>query len=275
MRKFGVLIILLGLSEFAWSHGDLHQRILEVSKKIEKNPDDFQLYQERGELYLKHQDHRHAIRDLRIYLKIDGPSNRLNYGLALAYFGIDRPRKTIRLLSSMVTEIHRDPKIYRLLARAYLALGNNEKSAKYFQKVLDHAIRPRPENYLELAAVYGLFHDHQEERLTLKKGISRLGLVPSLTQHLLNLYVKENQFNEAISLQTKIIEASLRREYALVDRAKIYQAMALFVEAASDLKQAQDAIKSRPSHVQSRSASLALMNEIAGLQKKKPVGYEQ
>ena len=264
MRKFYVVLFFICLSDMAWSHGDLHQRILDVTNRIEKNPRDFELYRERGELYLKHQDHRNAIKDLSKCIRREGPTDRLNYGLALAYYGMSRYQKTIRLLEDLLKE-SADPKVFRLLARASQASGREQMSVIYFRKVIDHTIRPRPENYLELADAVAALQDRPLRISVLLEGIQRLGLIPSLTGPLLDIYMRMGAYDQAIALQTKIVNHSFRKEFALVKRAEMYCIQLKYDRASDDLKQASTALQGRPKHARLRSVNVALASKIRRL----------
>src|SRR5690349_4459627 len=70
---------------FLFPHGDLDDRIAELTRQITLAPDQIDLYQQRGELYVAHEDYPEAISDFRHCLQHQRSNSHIYQGLAAAF----------------------------------------------------------------------------------------------------------------------------------------------------------------------------------------------
>src|SRR5258706_7358254 len=72
-------------------HGDLDQRILEKSNEITLHPFDQDLYQERGELYLLHEEYLNAKRDFSYCIDHQFVNTRVLLGMSKSLLYLNNP----------------------------------------------------------------------------------------------------------------------------------------------------------------------------------------
>ncbi len=260
------LIFLFGLlvldTYTAWPHGDLHEQIIQISAKIKESPQDHRLFQKRGELYLQHEEYAKALHDFRHCERSGLISDRLRYCLASTYFHMGSYRRSLRHLTSIKQDSCLDIKTSRLIARAYAALGKIGHATAWYDLILRHAVRTRPENYLELAKLWGDQQDNVAAIAVLQSGIENLGYVPSLTKPLLAYYKKSGRYTEAIHLQTRTLAYRARPEFDLHERALLHQLLGHQEAYRSDLLACKEAINIRPSHIKSQTATVILIQDL-------------
>ena len=70
MKKTVILFLFnLILCGHIFAHGDLHGRILKVTKEIKVTPDSAYLYLKRGKLYFQHKFYNKSLSDYALYSK--------------------------------------------------------------------------------------------------------------------------------------------------------------------------------------------------------------
>src|SRR5688572_23198385 len=67
-------------------HGDLDQRIIDVSREIAASPDSLELYLKRGELYIQHEEYNKAKHDFLTCIHHHFKNEYVLLGLSTSYF---------------------------------------------------------------------------------------------------------------------------------------------------------------------------------------------
>ncbi len=246
---FGISVLCLCS---ALAHGDLHERILEVSDQIEATPDSAYLYFYRGKLRCQHEQFDLSLEDMRVAKGLGYQEIQLQHFCALANFQLQKYRPALRLIESLLDADPHNVTALKLKAKILHAQGDFSAAAETHHLVIDHAIRTFPENYLD--AAQALLDNGGNEAVllaleALDQGITDLGPVLTLVQKKKEIYLNEGDFPEALKEQTKIIETSERKEVSFFRAAEI----ALLLD---------DSELAREYLVKSRKAIFALPNNI-------------
>lgn len=248
------LILLLGLaicvtliSSGARGHEGLHEQIVAITARIKRDPKNAALYLQRGELYRLHRDWARATADYdRVSLIQPGLTIvDLGRGKMLleslrfkeAKFVLDRfLRHEPRHVEGLVTR-------GRVLAR----IGARLEAAKDFTEALALAPAPEPELYLERAQVLAGDERYLQEALRgLNEGIKQLGPLVTLELAAIDLELRGNNFDAALTRLDVITAQSERKETWLVRRGEILRAAGRLEEAREAFGAAIVAIESLP-----------------------------
>lgn len=262
MRFAYILVLVYFNVPPALAHGDLHARIEALSARIKQVPKDIELYQQRGELLLQHDEYADARRDFERCRRQGYTSARLYYYLGKTYFHLQKFKKSKHYLQLSLGQQPTDIKSLRLLAMCHVARYEYPEAIMQYSKWIEHSIRPRPAIYLELANVYILSEDIDMSIHTLQCGISELGLQPALSTQLVDYYKMSQDYQSAIGLQTEVIMVCVRKEFALFERALLFHAQDNHEASQADLIAATACIEKLPAHVRKGSRIRGLVRRI-------------
>lgn len=265
MRSYLTLLLILLFSDGLYSHGDLHARIENLTRKIAVYPHDAQLYQQRGELHLQHEQYKRAIKDFRFYQKKRGVQIRTSYCLARAYFGMGAYRKSLKLLHNM-EESEYKLQALSLMADIYLQKELHLKAGESYAKVINLIPIPSVQNYLDAAESYHKANQLGKAIWVLQQGLDRLGPTPSITKTLIHWYRLSGQYDAAIALHNLVIRYSNRKEYAYYDRALTRYYMGDINECQQDIDEAKSLIAALPLHLRNTPATSAFKNKLNRMQ---------
>ncbi len=249
------------------AHGDLHERIQAINRQIKTARKDFDLFQQRGELYLQHRQYRKARADFNICLKKGEHSARLYYCQAKTFYHLGKFQRSLDYLEMVFQDLPKDIKSIRLRSKVLLVLNENEQAAESLEQVLVHSIRTTPENYLEASSAWQMAGLDDRAISVLKKGIESLGPLSTLLKALIAIHQQNQDWDKILEIQNQIISQSARKENALYQRALTHHFKGDTPASLADLNAAQKAITSLPSHKQNSVSIKTLQNYIDQLMK--------
>ena len=263
---FNIIFILMAVPSYA--HGDLEARIKKVSKQIEKNPKDVSLYLKRGELYYQHEEYRKSIVDFEHALALGNKSNELSILRARSYFKAKKHSISLDILDDVLVTNSNHVEANRWKGKILASQAKYEAAAKALQLALQHSQKKLPDHYLELAATYQAQRNpsatHQACSV-ITNGIQELGPLLAFLNTLVTYHESVEEFGQAIAYQTKVIDASNRKEIPYYIRATLHAKNNSPSLAKKDLTSAQDAIEKLPRRLINSSAVVKLSNEISNL----------
>ncbi len=267
MRYLYGLILLCGLGSVfgtmnLFAHGDLHERIQEVTKQIELFPRNWDLRQKRGELYLQHEEYRKSWQDLIICYRRQISDDRLLYCLAKAGYFLEKYDRSLHLLQKILNSNPDDIKSWRLKARCHQKKGEFLESSLYLDLVIEKSIRPKPENFIESAEAWLLSAEYMTAQQRIEQGIERLGPLPQLEEMLLSVHLEQRNHKPVLKILSRQIENSHRKEFAYHKRAEAYLEIGERGKCQEDLLSAREAIANLPPHLQRSQAVIDLANSI-------------
>lgn len=246
---------------FAVPHGDVHDQINALTNSIQHYPDSLSLYLNRGELYLLDENTPAARSDFSFCIR-SGLNN------SLAYVGLSKTLEPVGLRDSSLyfidMALREDPLYYPALewkAALLLTMERYCESAEIYSRLLSLAGHPTPALYIDASLATQLCPEktHTADQLLLE-GMSRLGRLHVLEKALVQNYLEEKRYSEALQMQTEIIDHWAVKTTPYYERAEIYLLTGNKPAAIVDLKNALQSIDSLPAY---KSATPA-MQEMRG-----------
>ena len=229
------LFLLISLNGNVFAHGDLHERIVKLSQKIDSFPNSAELHFQRGKLYFHHEDYKEAINDLEFSIELEYDDIMALLILAKSHLALDNPIKSVDICNHILSEFPDNVHFNKVLAQSYYLQEEFRLAAFAFEEVLKYSLRTFPENYLDAAKAWYMIESEEglsKAILTLDNGIAKLGQIHSLLAFQLELYESEEDYENAILVQHKITGLSPRKERA-------YYRLALLYDEAQNENQAQ------------------------------------
>ena len=214
------LIFVLALN----AHGDLHKRILKVTKEIKIHPDSAYLYFKRGELYFQHNNYNNALADFKRFYKLEDESDDLHFMIAKCNFGLKRYSIGKKFVKKVLKNQPKNPVVIKLLADIYYEQKKFKKSALHYEKVIAYSKETFPENYIDASNAWislDTKFGYSRAETILKYGIERLGPIYVLYHQMINVLSQIEDFDSAIKLQVKVVEMSKRKERAYLKLASL------------------------------------------------------
>lgn len=255
----GVAICLSLIPSFARAHEGLHEQIVAITTRIKRDPKNAALYLQRGELYRLHREWARAAADYDRAARLKPSLTIVDLGrgkmllearrFQQAKFVLDRfLRQQPHYAEGLVTR-------GRVLAR----IGARFEAANDFTAALALAPVPEPELYLERAQVLAGDERYIQEALRgLNDGIKQLGPVVTLELAAIDLELRENNYDAALTRLEVITAQSERKETWLVRRGEILRAAGRYDEARKAFSAAIVAIESLPPERRQSRAITAL-----------------
>lgn len=245
------------LSSFVHAHEGLHEQIAAITAKIKRDPKNASLYLQRGELHRLHRDWSRAAADY-------DRAARLQPGLAIVdvargkmLFDSGRFQRAKLVLDRFLTQQpnHFDAVMTR--ARVLAKLGSTAAAVNDFTRAITQS--PDPELYLERAETINRDGKHIDEALSgLDDGIKRLGPIVTLQLPAIELELRRQNYDGALSRLDLIAVQSERKETWLVRRGEILKLAGRDEEARAAFNAALVAIESLPPARRQNKAVTAL-----------------
>ena len=250
-------------------HGDIHERIQQISKEIENNPDDVNLYLKRGELYFQHEAYDSSSFDFKTCELLGNyPAKRFYFSYAKTLNQLDRHGEALIYLKKILKIDPGNVNTLRLIGKIYNDLSKPCIASEYLQKVISNASYTLPFNYLEASRSFSRC-DHPDALNKsidiLNQGINDLGALITFQNELVKIFLENNMVNEAIDIQTQIIQSATRKEFPLYKRAKFYKANGNIELAEKDIQDAKILVSKLPERIRLNKATRELMEKLSDL----------
>jgi len=253
----------------AWSHGDLHDQIHDVSTKLHHDMHNAALYLKRGQLYLKDETPNEAIRDFRKALDLDSELMVAHYHLAQALLTIgesDTAERHARLFIASLGQMTYGglSRGYGLLGRIYQERNDPINAAEAYEKSLQNNMQPRPFSYLRVAEAYVQSGQqyHQQALNILDKGIDKLGPIVTLQEAAIELELLFEHYDAALTRVRTLRTQGLHEANIHFKQASIMSKAQRLEEAQAHYKMALTEIDRLPTNKQSSRAMLKLRLSI-------------
>ena len=258
------LILLLSLAiclalvpSFARAHEGLHEQIVAITARIKRDPKNAALYLQRGELYRLHRDWARAAADYDRVSRLQPTLTIVDLGRGKMLLESRRFQQAKFVLDRFLRHQprHVDGLITR--GRVLAKIRSRLEAAKDFTDAL--ALAPEPELYLERAQVLAGDERYIQEALRgLDEGIKQLGPLVTLELAAIDLELRGNNYDAALTRLDVITAQSERKETWLVRRGEILKAAGRHEEARKAFSAAIVAIESLPPERRQSRAITAL-----------------
>ncbi len=262
MPRISVFAALFAIAVSAHGHPGMEAALVRLNERIAREPADPQLYLERGELYADGRDWISAeanyLRAAELQPRLPG-LKRAQGALALA---TGRIADAQRHCDQALALDPRDADALALRARASAAAGRRAAAHADLTAALNLAGVPRPELFLERAA---LASSPSDAIRGLDDGLARLGSVLVLELRALELEESSGRLEAALVRLDRLAKASERPEPWLKRRGDDLFRLGRDHEARSAYAAALRAIEKLPGWLRESPATARLAAELTGL----------
>lgn len=247
--KTGFLIAVLALiPPSIWAHGDLHLQIQEVTRQIEKEPRNAELYLKRGELHRAHHEWDAAQADYDFARALDPKMAVLDLARGRMFLEANWPISAKVALDRFLAIHTNHVEGLTARARTLVKLDQRLAAARDYTMAIAHSTEPRPELYLEraqaLTAEGGACLD--EALKGLDEGIEKLGPLVTLQLYAIDVELKQKRFDAALGRLERVAAQSPRKETWLARRGEILHQAGRTAEAREAFESALVAIGKLP-----------------------------
>jgi len=264
---FSVLFIFTSfigtLASAGFLHPDHEGRIMDATHLIEEHPESAQLYFNRGELHLQHDDYDAALADFERVLQIDPSMSGAQVARALALQKGGWHRAARVVLNVYLKQHPKDQKALLTRARALAAIGEHLMAAQDFSAALKIASDLKPDFFIEMAGEYALAGDayFNDALLAVDLGVERFGPLITLELVAIDLELKLGKVDRALDRLGLVMEQSQRKERYLIRRGEILENADRFDEAKTAYESGLVAIRMLPHRHRVTKSTAALESE--------------
>ena len=187
-----------GLAATLLAHGDIRDRILKVSARIESQGASAELHLKRGELYRLHHDWEKALSDYAAAEKLSQDLPQLAYFRGRLWLEADRPREALPYLDDFLVKNPRHVDTLLLRSRALGRVGRLAQGVEDLNRSILLHPRATPEFFLERAELQKRMGDITGAVRGLEEGIELLGPIVSLINTMVKLEVSAGRYDSAL-----------------------------------------------------------------------------
>tara|TARA_R110002049_G_scaffold307038_1_gene506601 strand:- start:164530 stop:165312 length:783 start_codon:yes stop_codon:yes gene_type:complete len=252
-----------------FAHGDLTLRIIKKTQEISQNPDNFELYFQRGFLYQQHIEYNKALEDYLKSKSLGNTNKELQYRIAeVNYLAEDYSNASTSILTYLELDSV-DVRAKKLEAQILFKLEAYQKSLEAYSYVMNNMIDVRPEDVLEYAEII-LAENNENYRGALnaiEAGLNQVG-PNTLSLQLKKLdYLKEsNQIEKALEQYNYFILEYKRKEFWYYKKAAYLAKVNRPEEANISLKLATSALEQLDSRFKNMNSIIKLKDRITRLE---------
>lgn len=248
---------------FALPHGDVHDQINALTQTITQFPDSTTLYLHRGELFLLDENFAAAKTDFSTCLQSGMNSPRVFLDLSKLMESLHMPDSAIYYVDLALERDGNDCPSLEWKGSLMFGMERYCESAEIYSRLISLAYQASPALYMDASFAS---RNCPKTSLTadeiLIKGMSRLGRLHVLEQELVRVYLSEKKYEEALAVQTDIIDHWAVKIRPYYERAEIYLLAGNKPAAIDDLNSALRAMKSLPAYKSSTPAMQELRSKI-------------
>jgi tetratricopeptide (TPR) repeat protein len=259
----GVLILALVQPPAAYAHGDIHLRILALTRQIEaatNNP--AQLYLERGELQREHGEWKAASADYDRAAQLDPNLPGVDFCRAKLLADSDQLEAARAMFDQVLQRSPADGECWIGRARVLLKLGQRRAAITDFRRGLELMRQPRPDDVLELAQALTAEGQAGDALRSLNEGIKKLGPIVPLQSYAVDLELERKNTDAALARIETILAQVMRREDWLARRGDILIETGRTAEARKSYEAALAAVGHLPGQLQRGPAMVKLQTHV-------------
>ena len=262
-----LLITSLGYPVSVAAHVGAHEKIETLSRLIQQDPANSQLYVSRAEVYRLHGNRDNAIMDFSKALAIDPESVTAITGLARTYMDQGDYQQAIVHLNRALAGEPCNVRALTVRAQAHMETGRPLLAAADFTQAIEQSRqqgKPLPDYYLKRARAYEAAGDQYIESalLSLDEGIELLGNIRSLSLYAVELETRLDNFAAAHARLSSILGRATRKEFLLLQRGDILSSAGDRAAATQDYLAALAAIDSLPTQRRHSVSVMQLQHDI-------------
>jgi tetratricopeptide (TPR) repeat protein len=253
----GLALALLSAGPLS-AHGDVHESIVALTRRIAQEPRNADLYLRRGELHRVSGELSLALADYRsarrLAPKLDAPLLCASRALVDAGRGNDaRP-----FLEPYLAKHPRDAAAHALSGRVLAREGRLDEAARAYDSALAFESRPTPDLYLERARAAAGAGRAEDALRGIEDGLSRLGPAAALEEAALDLELGLGRFDAALLRIDRTLRGAARKETGLARAGEVLERAGRLPEARDAYLRALAAVQALPPRLRETRATAEL-----------------
>lgn len=264
-------LLFLGLSASLAAHPESEVAIAELTEWIARHPRQPSLYFSRSQHFIDHERWAEGEKDLLRVESLAADHPGLNLAFSRLYLATGRLDEARRRIDQARHADPLDPTVVIISGRIHAQMGQASAAAEDFSRAIDLLPEPRPELYLERAA---LPLPAAETLRGLDEGIERIGPALPLVDRAITLEWSLGQTDAALARLDTLIQSSSRPEFGWKRRGDLLHSAGRTAEARLDYLRAQSALSLHPAWLQQTAdaqvLALELKRRLAGSDAKPP-----
>ncbi|MCK0147129.1 hypothetical protein MWU78_15840 [Arenibacter sp. F26102] len=269
IKRILCILLFLSLSMPIFAHGDLTIRIAEKTIEISEDPNNFELYYQRGLLYQQHMEYDYALEDYLKSQSLGNTNKALHYQIAEVHFLTEEYSEASKSIDSYLEVDSMDLSAKKLQAQIHFNLKSYKKSLEGYRYVIHNMKDIRPEDVLEYCNIM-LTENNKNYKGAL--GAIQFGL-DQLGPHTISLQLKKldylrdsGQTEKALEQYNYFILEYNRNEFWYYKKAKYLAEINRPHEAFISLKLASVAIEQLNAKFKNMSPVIELKEQIKSLE---------
>jgi len=245
-----IVTAVVGVPASVSAHGPLQEQIDELTRQIDNQPTNADLFLRRGELHRLEGHASAAEADFEHALELDPERISVHVSVALLHRDQGRPDDALQAVDRCLARRPDHAAALFVRAEILIALDRSIDAVAEMDRAIRLTETPRPEHYMQRAvATAGATADRNNiERALggLDDGMQRLGPVVSLQLYAIELEERRDCFDRALERLSDLIKQSPRREELLARRGRILESQRLDLEALVAYTESLEAIETLP-----------------------------
>jgi tetratricopeptide (TPR) repeat protein len=184
------IVLTFGSAGPARAHGDIHRQIAEVTRLLAEDGENAELYYKRGRLHLEHESWDEALADLDEARRIRPDLPELDYHVGRALYGAGRAARASEVLAAYLERLGQGEEVRGARVRAHFlngrvlsSLGRPVAAAAAFERCVEAAATPLPDQYLQWARALEAAGRPVEARASFERALGVLGEMPAHRRH--------------------------------------------------------------------------------------------
>lgn len=233
----------------AMAHGDLHERIQDVTEQIAQSPRPALLYLERAGLHAAHEEWPDAASDYDRAEALQADPVLVWLGRGKLQLATGHPADACATLDRLLVREPRHVDALVTRARAKVALKDTAGAARDFTAAIAASARPEPEYFLERASVLAAATPARWDEAIqgLDQGLQRLGQgVVTLQLAAIDLEIRAGRLDAALTRIDRATASAPRTESWLIRRGDVLAKAGRTREAADAYQASLAAIAKLP-----------------------------
>jgi lipopolysaccharide biosynthesis regulator YciM len=235
-NSVGAILVVISvlLSQSALSHGSIHERLLDVDEKIEKDKSNAAHYLSRSMLYVEDREYTNALRDIDTVQKLDHKFPRLDFHRGFVFYkqAMDAGNDTFRYLNASKVYLSRhlaanpgDFKARIYNAKVLAALNRNEQAFAEYRQGIDGNPELDIDSVSEAVKTMEVLGKHQTGEEFVQEMIVRFGSVPGLVRLLIDLHYRKGHIDEAVRWHSRLPRMAREQPSVMIEHARmLYEA---------------------------------------------------
>jgi tetratricopeptide (TPR) repeat protein len=227
---------------------EVDEEIHELTALIAAQPENAELYLERGELYRQVENWQAALSDYDRAQKLDPALHVIDFARGRLYLETGKASQARTALDRFLEKFPSHGEARMMRARALVQLRQPTAAIADYDAAIANFHPPTPDLYHERAkAIAALGPKRELDAIaSLDEGISRLGPLVSLQMHAIDLELSSRRFDAAIARLETISNKSKRKEYYLLQKGDILKKAGRHADAKAAWKEAVTRIQALP-----------------------------